>query len=65
MLGFLNGLVASASSGTINWGSIVTADAFDGMLNGISTVLPVVAPIGLTIAGIPIVWKLVKRFIKG
>lgn len=65
MLGILSGIVADASAGTINWGSIITADAFDGMLNGISTVLPVVAPIGLTIVGIPVVWKLVKRFVKG
>lgn len=62
---FLNGLIASASSGTINWGAIVTTEAFDGMLDGISTVLPIVAPIGLTIVGIPVVWKLVKRFVKG
>lgn len=65
MLAFLNGLVASASSGTIDWGSIVTTSSFDGMLDGISTVLPIVAPIGLTIVGIPVVWKLVKRFVKG
>ena len=65
MFAFLNVLVASASSGTIDWGSIVTTSSFDGMLDGISTVLPIVAPIGLTIVGIPVVWKLVKRFVKG
>lgn len=65
MLNFLNGLVASASSSAINWSSIITADSFDGMLDGISTVLPIVAPIGLTIVGIPVVWKLIKRFVKG
>lgn len=64
-MGILNGLLASASSGTINWAQIVTTSSFDGMLDGISTVLPIVAPIGLTIVGIPVVWKLVKRFVKG
>lgn len=50
---------------SINWGSIITSSSFDGMLNGISTVLPVVVPVALVIAGIPVVWKLVKKFMRG
>ena len=62
---FLNGLVASASSlPTIDWTNIITADSFSGMLSGISHVLPIVVPIGIMIAGIPVIIKLVKKNMK-
>ena len=35
---------------TIDWSNIVTADSFAPMLSGITSVLPVVVPVGLTIA---------------
>lgn len=65
MLNFLNGLVASASAGTIDWSTIVKADSFDGMLSGISTVLPIVVPVGLTILGVGVVWRITKKMAKG
>ena len=65
MLNFLTGVIASASSGTIDWSTIVKADSFDGMLSGISTVLPVVVPVGLTILGIGVVWRITKKMAKG
>ena len=49
----------------IAWGSIVTAESFDGMLDGISTVLPIVVPVGLTILGVGVVWRIVKKMAKG
>ena len=66
MLNALAGLVLEgASAGTINWGNIITSSSFDGMLNGISTVLPVVVPVGLTILGIGVVWRVTKKMAKG
>lgn len=50
---------------SIDWSSIITSSSFDGLLNGITTVLPVVVPVALVIAGIPIVWKLIKRMMRG
>ena len=50
---------------TIDWSTIITSSSFEGLLNGITTVLPVVVPVALVIAGIPIVWKLIKRMMRG
>lgn len=58
-------LTGESTAPTINWGSIITADSFAGMLTGITTVLTVVVPVALVVAGIPVVWKLVKRFMRG
>lgn len=65
MFDFLSGLLASASAGTIDWSTIVKADSFDGMLSGISTVLPIVVPVGLTILGVGVVWRITKKMAKG
>lgn len=50
---------------SIDWSTIITSSSFDGLLSGITTVLPVVVPVALVIAGIPIVWKLIKRMMRG
>ena len=50
---------------TIDWSTIITSSSFEGLLNGITTVLPVVVPVALVISGIPIVWKLIKRMMRG
>lgn len=65
MLNAFYGLVASASgTPTIDWSTIITADSFSGLINGITTVLPIVIPIGIMIAGIPVIIKLVKKNMK-
>ena len=60
----LTGSETVTTSG-IDWSSVITSSSFDGMLDGISTVLPVVVPVGLTITGIFVVWRLVKKMAKG
>lgn len=55
----------SPTTSAIDWSTIITSASFEGMLDGISTVLPIVVPVALTIAGIPVVWKLVKRMMRG
>ena len=62
-MSFLNALLAS-SAPTIDWSNIITANTFDGLIDGITTVLPIVLPIGIMIAGIPVIIKLVKKFMK-
>ena len=65
-MGLLNLLATSGSTGaTVDWSTLITASSFDGILNGISTVLPVVIPVALSIMGIGIVWSFVKRFVLG
>lgn len=58
-------LTGETTTSTINWGNIITADSFQPMLDGISTVLPVVIPVGLTITGLFVVWRVVKKMVKG
>lgn len=58
-------LTGESTAPTIDWSSIITADSFSGMLTGVTTVLTVVVPVALVVAGIPVVWKLVKRFMRG
>lgn len=58
-------LTGGSTTSTVDWTSIITSSSFSGLLDGITDVLPVVVPVALTIAGIPIVWKLVKKFMHG
>lgn len=65
MLDILSSIVATASDPvSLNWGNIINANSFDGMMNGINSALPIVVPVGLTILGLGIVWKLIKKFAK-
>lgn len=61
----LTGETPVESVTSIDWSSIITSNSFSGLLDGVSTVLPVVVPVALVIAGIPVVWKLVKRMMRG
>lgn len=61
----LSGLLATATTSTIDWGTLITASSFNGIIDGINDVLPVVIPVSLTIAGVVIVWRFVKGFIFG
>lgn len=65
MLEALNGILLSASDPvTLTWSNIINANSFDGMMTGINSALPIVVPVGLTILGLGIVWKLIKKFAK-
>lgn len=60
----LNSLIASATASTIDWSTLITATSFNGIIDGINDVLPVVIPVAITIIGIGIVWRFVKKMIK-
>lgn len=64
-MGTLFGLLTASTTPGIDWSTIVTADSFSGITGGISQVLPVVIPVAIGIAAIPVVWKFVKRFMRG
>lgn len=66
MLNFLPILTGGATStSAIDWSTIVGGLDFSGITDGVSAVIPVAAPIGLAIAGAFVVWRVLKRFIKG
>lgn len=60
MLGLL---LTGATASTVDWSTLITASSFDGIINGVNDVLPVVIPVSLTLAGIVLVWRYVKGFI--
>lgn len=65
VLNYLCGLVAEGSTPVaLNWSNIINANSFDGMMSGINSALPIVVPVGLSILGLGIVWKLIKKFAK-
>ena len=47
-------LLTGGSSSTVNWGSLIDANSFDGIVSGITTALPYVIPVSITLMGIPI-----------
>ena len=57
--------IATATASTVDWSSLITASSFNGIIDGINDVLPVVIPVSLTIAGVVLVWRFVKGFIFG
>ena len=61
----LSSILATATASTIDWSTLITASSFNGIIDGINDVLPVVIPVSLTIAGVVLVWRFVKGFIFG
>lgn len=64
MFDVLGGLLASSTASTVDWSTLITATSFNGIIDGINDVLPVVIPVAITIIGIGIVWRFVKKMIK-
>lgn len=57
-------LLTTSSTATVDWSSLIQADSFNGIISGITTALPIVIPVAITLMGIPIVWNFVRRMIK-
>lgn len=57
-------LLTTASTATVDWSSLIQADSFNGIISGVTTALPIVIPVAITLMGIPIVWNFVRRMIK-
>lgn len=63
----LQGLVASSTGGTlstVDWSSLISADSFNGIILGVTTSLPIVIPVAITLMGIPIVWAFIRKMVK-
>lgn len=57
-------LLTTPAVSTVDWSSLIQADSFNGIISGITTALPIVIPVAITLMGIPIVWNFVRRMIK-
>lgn len=57
-------LLTTATTATVDWSELIGADSFNGIISGITTALPIVIPVAITLMGIPIVWNFVRRMIK-
>lgn len=58
------GLLLSATTGTVDWSTLINAGSFNGIIDGITDSLPVVIPVSITLMGVPIVWGFIRRMIK-
>lgn len=64
-MALLNGLLATTTTpASVDWSSLINANSFDGIISGITTALPIVIPVAITLMGIPIVWSFIRRMIK-
>ena len=66
MLDILGGLVASGTPtiATVDWSSLIDASTFNGIISGVTTALPIVIPVCVTLMGIPIVWGFIRKMVK-
>ena len=65
MLDILTGLVATApTTATVDWSSLIDASTFNGIISGITTALPIIIPVCVTLMGIPIVWGFIRKMVK-
>ena len=64
MLDILGGIAATASTATVDWSSLIDASTFNGIISGITTALPIVIPVCVTLMGIPIVWGFIRKMVK-
>lgn len=65
MFGALSNLLASApATATVDWSSLIDASTFNGIISGITTALPIIIPVCVTLMGIPIVWGFIRKMIK-
>lgn len=65
-MGILANLVASGETvaTSVDWSGLISSSSFNGIIEGLNDVLPVVIPFALTVIGIGIVWRFVKKMVK-
>lgn len=57
-------LLTTTTTSSVDWSELITASSFDGIISGVTTALPLVIPVAITLMGVPIVWNFVRRMIK-
>lgn len=65
LFGYLANAVATTPSiATVDWSSLIDASSFNGIISGVTTALPIVIPVCITLMSIPIVWGFIRKMIK-
>lgn len=59
-----NAVATTPSTATVDWSSLIDASSFNGIISGVTTALPIVIPVCITLMGIPIVWGFIRKMIK-
>lgn len=57
-------ILTTATTATVDWSSLIDASSFNGIITGVTTALPIIIPVCITLMGIPIVWKFIRSMIK-
>lgn len=59
-----NAVATTPSTATVDWSSLIDASSFNGIITGVTTALPIVIPVCITLMSIPIVWGFIRKMIK-
>lgn len=59
-----NAIATTPTTATVDWSSLIDASTFNGIISGVTTALPIVIPVCVTLMGIPIVWGFIRKMIK-
>ena len=59
-----NSVSTTPSTATVDWSSLIDASSFNGIITGVTTALPIVIPVCITLMSIPIVWGFIRKMIK-
>ena len=61
---FANAVATTPTVATVDWSSLIDASSFNGIITGVTTALPIVIPVCITLMSIPIVWGFIRKMIK-
>lgn len=64
MFGYFANLIGNATTSTVDWSTIIKADTFNGLIDGVTGALPLVIPVAVTLMGIPFVWGMIRKMVK-
>lgn len=59
-----NAVATTSTTATVDWSSLIDASSFNGIITGVTTALPIVIPVCITLMSIPIVWGFIRKMIK-
>ena len=57
-------ILTAPSVATVDWSTLIDASTFNGIISGVTTALPIVIPVCITLMGIPIVWGFIRKMVK-
>ena len=61
-LGYLVG--TGATTATVDWSQLIDASTFNGLITGVTSALPIIIPVSVTLMSIPFVWNMIRKMIK-